>query len=373
MVDKIKVLYIIDNIKISSGVSSVIMNYIRKINREKFQIDFLLMTKYEESYEEELQRLGSKIIYLNNKFLIKNIKNMQKEVEKFFENNKYDIVELHAPTFSFLFLKVAKKCNIPVRIVHSHSTIHSTNKIKNLLSIILNVNLKNYANKFFACSEKSGQYWFGKKICNSNSYKLITNGIDIQKYKFDKKIRNVLRKKYDIDNKIVIGFVGRISKDKNLPFFIEVMKEVIKKDKRYLFLVIGDGRELYDIKLKSEEIKENIIFLGRKNDVDKQLNCMDLLVLPSKREGLPMVAVEAQLTNLPCFLSDTITKEVDIGNIKFIKLNKKEWVKEILKFKIEDRNEVNKEKFNVDICAKELEEIYHEYYEERLKNKNEKN
>lgn len=363
---KVKILYIIHNVMKSSGVSTVIMNYYRKINKDKFQIDFLLMKKYEESYEEELKSNGSNVYYLKNEFSIINAKTLQKEVQSFFEEYKYDMVELHAPTFSFIFLKVAKKCNVPVRIVHSHSTVHSTNKIKNLLSIVLNINLKKYANKFFACSEKSGQYWFGEKICNSDSYKLITNGIDIKNYNFNEEIRNELRKEYNIDDKIVIGFVGRISKDKNLPFFIEVMKQVIKKDNRYVFLVIGDGSELEKIKLQSKEIEDNVIFLGRRNDVNKQLNCMDLLVLPSKREGLPMVAVEAQLTNLPCFLSNTITNEVNIGNTKFIKLDKKEWVKEILNFNIEDKKTVDREKFNIDICAKELEQVYFKYYKEGL-------
>lgn len=363
MTCKTNILYIIDNVKIGSGVSSVIMNYIRKLNSENIKIDFLLMTKYENSYEEELLKRGSKIYYLNNKFSIKNIKNIKKEVERFFKNHKYDIVELHAPTFSFIFLKIAKKQGVPIRIVHSHSTIHSTNKFKNLLSIVLNVNFKKYANKFFACSEKSGQYWYGRKICNSDSYKVITNAVDIEKYKFNDKIRNELRKKYNIEDNIVIGFVGRISKDKNLLFFIKVMKEIVKKDNRYVFLVIGDGKELDKLKLESREIKENIIFLGRRDDVNQQLNCMDLLVLPSKREGLPMVAVEAQLTGLQCYLSDTITNEVNIGNTKFLKLNKKEWVKEILDF-TKNENVINKEMFNIDNCAKDLENIYFQYCEE---------
>lgn len=361
MSNKIKILYIVDNVKISSGVSSVIMNYIRKIDKEKFQIDFLLITKYRESYQEELLKLGSKITYLNSKFSISNIKNMKKEVELFFKNNKYDIVELHAPTFSFIFLKVAKKCNVPFRIVHSHSTIHSTNKIKNLFSILLNINLRKYANKFFACSEKSGKYWYGQKVCNSTNYKLIKNGIDIKNYKFDNKIREKLREEYYIKNKIVIGFVGRISKDKNLMFFMDVMKKVIKIDKKYLFLIIGDGSEFEKLKLKSKDIKDNIIFLGKRNDVNKQLNCMDFLVLPSKREGLPMAIVEAQLTGLPCYLSNTITKEVDIGNTKFLKLNKKEWMKEILKFKKENDRVINRKKFDINICVKELEKIYKSY------------
>lgn len=346
----------------SSGVSSVIMNYYNNFNHDKFQIDFLLMKKYNESYEAELLNNNSNVYYLKASYSLKNILRLKKEINSFFKNNKYDIVELHSPTFSYITMKYAHKNKIPIRIIHTHSTTKSTNWIKNIINGILNFNLKKYANSFFACSEKSGQYWFGKKICNNDAYKLITNGIDIKSYNFDENVRNKLRKEYNIDNKIVIGFVGRISKDKNLPFFIDVMKEIIKKDKRYLFIVIGDGRELENIKLKSEEIKDNIIFLGRRNDVNKQLNCMDLLVLPSKREGLPMVAVEAQISQLPCFLSNTITNEVDIGGTKFLPLNKKIWVNEILKFK-PNTIKIDKEKFNIEFCAKELENIYYELIE----------
>lgn len=361
---KIKILYIIGNVKKSSGVSTVIMNYYRKIDKTKFQIDFLLMEKYEESYEDELKQSGSNIFYLQNKFSMRNISSLQNETKLFLQENKYDIVELHAPTFSFIFLKSAKEAGVPIRIVHSHSTVHSTNKIKNLLSIVLNINLKKYANKFFACSEKSGLYWYGKKIVNSENYALITNGIDINQYKYDEELRTELRKKYNIENNIVIGFVGRISKDKNLQFFVEVMKNVIKKDKKYKWLVIGDGKELEEIKTKSKEIEENTIFLGRRDDVNKLLNCMDLLVLPSKREGLPMVAVEAQLTGLPCYLSDSITTEVDMGKTKFLKLNKKEWEKVILQFEKQDKI-IDKDKFNIDICVKDLENIYCQYLGKR--------
>lgn len=355
-----KILYIVPSLSKYSGVSSVIMNYYNNIDKEEFKIDFLVMNKKDDSYELELDKNTSEIYYLKNRFSFLKISKLKMEVEEFFKNNNYDIVELHAPTFSFIFLKIAKKYNMPIRIVHSHSTIHSTNKVKNLLSILLNLNMKKYANKFFACSEKSGKYWYGKKLCDGDSYKLITNGIDIKKYNYDEKIRNELRKKYDIEDKFVIGFVGRISKDKNLPFFIEVMKELVKKDKRYVFLVIGDGKELDNIKLQSDSIKENVIFLGRCNDVNIQLNCMDLFVLPSKREGLPMVAVEAQMVGVDCYLSNTITEEVNIGNVKFIKLDKNKWVKEILNYK-KQNNVLNRDKFNIDNCVKELEDVYHKY------------
>lgn len=360
----IKVLYVIDNMKISSGVSTVVMNYYRNINKDNIQIDFLLMSRYAESFEEELKQNGSNVYYLKNKFSIKQYGKLKKEIKDFFNNNQYDIVEIHAPTFSFLFLKIAKQCTIPIRIVHSHSTIHSSNKIKNFISYMLNINLKKYANVFFACSDKSGKYWYGKKTCKLDNYKVIKNGIDIEKFKFDKDKRNEIRKKYNIENNIVIGFVGRISKDKNLLFFIDVIKQIVKENNNYKFLVIGDGTELEKIKEKSAVIKDNIIFLGMRKDVNELLNCMDLLVLPSKREGLPMVAVEAQLTEIQCFLSDTITTEVDIGATKFLKLNKKVWINKLLQF---NKKEViiDRDEFNIEKCSKQLEKIYTE-----LSNKN---
>lgn len=355
----IKILYIIDNIKISSGVSTVVMNYCRNLDKKNIQIDFLLMSKYKESFEEELKENGSKIYYLKNKFSIKEYGKLKNEIEEFYKKNQYDIIELHAPTFSFLFLKIAKKCNIPLRIMHTHSTIRSSDFIKNIVSKILNINFKSYVNTFFACSEKSGQYWYGNKICKSNNYKVIKNGINTDNYKFNEDARNKLRKEYQLEDNTVIGFVGRISKDKNLLFFIDVMKQIVEKNKNYKLLIVGNGTELEQLRIESETIKNNVIFLGMRKDVNELLNCMDLLVLPSKREGLPMVAIEAQLTNLQCFLSDTITTEVDIGATKFLKLDKQIWKNEILKFEKKEKS-INRDEFDIKRCSKELEKIYQE-------------
>lgn len=363
---KIKILYITNNIRISNGVSSVMFNYVRAMDKQNIQIEFLLIDRQEGSYEEELLEMKTKIHYLNNKFSIRNIKKIQNEVNKFFEEHQYDIVELHAPTFAFIFLKMAKKNNIPIRIIHSHSTVHSNNKLKNILSILLNINFKRYANKFFACSEKSGKYWYGNKICKSNSYEIIPNGVDTEKYQFNKEIRKKIREQYGIQNDIVIGFVGRIAKEKNLPFLVKVLEKLLLENKKYKFLVIGDGPDLENIQAMCNRIKQNVIFFGRRADVNQLLNCIDLLVLPSKREGLPMVAVEAQLAGVTCYLSNTITNEVDIGNTTFLKLKNKEWINAIKNFKNENK-EIDRRKFDINICAKNLEEIYNRYYNQTMK------
>ena len=137
------------------------------------------------------------------------------------------------------------------------------------------------------------------------------------------------------------------------------MKKLIKYNFQYKLVLIGDGLEMDKIKKKSLSIKENILFLGRKSNVNEILNCFDILLLPSKREGLPMVALEAQLTNIPCILSDTITTEVDIGNVEFLKLDKNLWCESIIRNR--KINKTNRNKFDIKYCTKKLEDIYVKY------------
>jgi len=360
---KIKILYIVPNLKKSSGVLTVIMNYCRNIDKNRFEIDFLIMDKFNNFYEKELLNLGCNITYLKERFKVGINYQLKKEIKIFFIDNRYDIVELHAPTFSFLFMKIAKKCDIPIRIVHAHSTIRSPKKIKNLISTLLNVHMKKYANNFFACSIKSGNYWFGKGKFN-NEYQVITNAIETNKFIFNEKNRLELRKNFEFqETDIVIGFVGRISKEKNLSFLVEIFKNILNKNLHYKLLIIGDGNELQNIKRKCKNMDDNLIFLGNREDVSILLNCMDIFVLPSKKEGLPMSVIEAQLMDLPCFVSDTVTTEVDIGNVCFLPLKKNVWIEAILNFK-KEKNSINREKFNINCAVNVLEKLYEKYFRE---------
>ena len=127
------------------------------------------------------------------------------------------------------------------------------------------------------------------------------------------------------------------------------MKKIIDKNKKIIWLIVGDGDLEFKIKHKVEEldIKDNVIFLGTKNDVNKLYSAIDLFVLPSLYEGLPVVAVEAQASGVKCILSDTITQEVNISkNVSFVPLNEKKWVETISSYKNENKRFVfEKEKF----------------------------
>lgn len=164
--------------------------------------------------------------------------------------------------------------------------------------------------------------------------KIIKNAIDIEKYKFNEKIRNKVRKELNIQRKFVVGHIGRMMPQKNQIFLLEVFKKVRKFEPDAVLLMIGDGplKPKLENKIDELKLKESIVLLGIRRDVPDILMAMDIFLLPSLYEGLGVVAIEAQTTGLPCVLSDVVTREVNLGNCSFISLNETvdKWATRIL-------------------------------------------
>ena len=165
---------------------------------------------------------------------------------------------------------------------------------------------------------------------NGNVY-LLNNAIDIEKFKFNKKVRTKKRAELKIDDEtIVIGHIGRFVETKKHLFLIQAFNEIYKKNKKVILLLIGQG-PLYDrIKSKVRELNlENaVIFLGQRNDVNELYQVFDLFYLPSLYKGLQVVGIEAQISGLPCIFSNKITNKVKVNqNVYFYPINKTDnWV-----------------------------------------------
>ena len=235
-----------------------------------------------------------------------------------------------------------------------------------------------YANQFFACSELSGRWLFREKAFKNNKIKIINNAIDLEKFKFNKEIRNKIREKLDIlEDTLLIGHIGRFVTQKNHEFLIEVFNDIYKGRKNSKLILIGQGNLKKKIVKKVEELglKDNVIFTGQINNVSDYYNAMDIFILPSLYEGLPVVGIEAQANGLLCEFSTDMTKETKVLNTtRFISLKEtpENWAKIILEdyknFKRKDSfDEMTENNFNIIKEAKKLEE----YYIEKRKNINE--
>lgn len=351
---------------VGGGVESFIMNYYRKIDKNKIQFDFICDEDSINIPYEEIEKLGGRVILVPP---YQKILKYQKRLNEVFRKEKYLIVHSHINTLSIFPLRIAKKNRIPVRIAHSHSTTNKTEWKKNIIKNFLKHFSKIYATNYFACSELAGRYLFGNKTYNNKKVIIIKNAIELDKYVFSKSKRKEKRAELKInENTFVIGNIGRFVEQKNHEYLIDIFNEVHNKYENSILVLVGQGPLIGKIKAKVEKYKleKFVFFLGQRLDVNELYQAFDIFVLPSLYEGLGMVLIEAQISGLPCVCSTEIPNEVKgINEFKFINLNNdsKTWADYILDLKnnairANYKNEFANKGYDIIKETKKLEKIY---------------
>lgn len=346
------------------GAETLIMNLYRNMDREKVQFDFL--TCKEGVFDSEIQEMGGKIYRIPYVSDVGHFKYV-KELDRFFsKHNDYKIIHAHMDKMSGLVLRAAKKAGIPNRISHSHSTSSEGNVVAKCYKWYAGKHILINATNLLACSTKAAKWLFLGEYSRS---KIIKNGIECGKFKYSEEVRNEVRDKLNFEtDTLVLGHVGRFSTPKNHKLLIDIFREVIKTNPNTVLILVGTGPLLPDIKTKVREYKltDKVKFLGVRGDVDKLLNGFDAFIFPSLYEGLPVTLIEAQVAGLPCFISDSITQEVDIGAnlVEFIPLsNKNGWVERINNFKKDTpRIQLGKDLVKEGYDIKQTANILQDYY-----------
>lgn len=354
---------------VGGGVEAIVMNYYRHIDRTKIQFDFLFDEDSNGIPYKEIESLGGKVILIPP---YQRVFKYQRKLKKVLKEGNYKIVHSHINTLSVFPLRAAKKAGVPIRIAHSHSTANKKEWAKTLIKNVLRPFSKIYANNYMCCSELSGRWLFGDKVYDSGKVYLLNNAIDLDKYKYDKLLREKKRKELDIDNStIVIGHIGRFVEQKNHRFLIDIFQEINEKNSNSILLLAGQGPLMVKMKNKVNkmELNDKVIFLGQRNDANELYQAFDLFLLPSLYEGLPVVGIEAQASGNLCYLSNDMTKETKVlDSTVFMSLNDsaEKWAEEILnglkKFKKHDtKEEVSRYGFNIEEEAKKLEKKYYDF------------
>lgn len=320
---------------VGGGVEAVVMNYYRHIDRNKIQFDFICDDDSTCIPKEEIESLGGKVILIPP---YQKVFKYHKELKRVLKEGQYKIVHSHINALSVFSLCAAKSAKIPVRIAHSHSTSNKKEWKKTLLKNMLRPFSKLFATDYFCCSELAGRWLFGNKTYAQGKVYLLNNAIDVDKFKYNEKIRKQKRKELKIkDNELVIGHIGRFVQQKNHEFLIEIFNEIHKQNKNTILLLAGDGplKEEIENKVKELGLEKNVQFLGQRKDANELYQAMDLLLFPSLYEGLGMVLIEAQCAGLPCVASievPQIAKITDKFIFENLKENPKKWADICLKF-----------------------------------------
>lgn len=316
----------------SGGKKNLVMEYYRNIDKSKVQFDFFCDIDSNAIPQQEIERLGGRVYQIAPyQHIFKNMSQMKAICKK----NKYKIMHAYNGTMNLFSMFVGWQCGIPIRISESISMAHSADK-KTILKNILKPFSKMFATNFMANGEACGRWQFGDKLFDEGKVRVFKTIINTDVNKYDEKLRNATRKEYGIENNIVIGHIGRLTEQKNTLFIIDIFHALVKKEPKAKLLVIGDGnlREAMLAKIDEYGIKDDVLYLGRREDIAQFYNAMDCFLLPSLYEGLPVVGVEAENCGLPIFFSTEIPKESsacdDLGVFISLEKTPDEWADAIL-------------------------------------------
>ena len=304
------------------GVEAFILNYVNHMPAENCKIEFLVMDREPEYLKCKLLR-SVEVRKVPSR--TKNIFLYHQQINKIVKSGGYDVIWCNFCTLTDIsLLKAGKKYGVPVRIAHSHNSQNMGGKLVMMTHLMNKKVVDRYATHFFACSEIAGEFMFGRKLLEHKNYRMIHNAIDTKRFAFNEDIRKKVRAELNIENKIVIGHVGRFHFQKNHRFLVKLFQEFHWKYPNSVLLLVGEGGLLEEIQQLTEklELSEDILFLGARTDVNELMQGMDLFLLPSVFEGFPVVAVEAQASGLPCVFSSVITDQTKITDlVKFVDLD----------------------------------------------------
>lgn len=299
----------------AGGAETFLMKLYRNIDREKYQMDFCVSKMEKGFYDDEIIKMGGKIIYTTAKS--KNPFQSFISLYRIVKQNDYNyVMRISQHSLSALELLAAQIAGAKVRVFRSSNSNTMRGGISAILHKIFMFLPKKVANVKIAPSTPAGEFMFGKKAIEKKEVLFLKNGIPLENFMFDKSKRIDIRKALGISEQLVLGHIGRFSNQKNHEQLLDIFEKVLKQSPDSHLILIGEGElenQIFE-KVKRLKIEEKVHFLGVRKDVADILSAIDVFVFPSIYEGMPNVIVEAQANGVPCVISNNITPEVEMCN-----------------------------------------------------------
>ena len=312
----IRILHVLGSTNLG-GAESRIMDLYRHIDRSRVQFDFMVHTQSEGYFDKEITELGGRIFRVP-RFRLYNCFSYRGAWKTFFEeHHEFQMVQGHMTSTASIYLPLAKKAGIPITIAHARSA--GVDKgFKGTVTKWMRLNLCKKADYLFTCSELAGIAVFGEKVQKAGKTVFVPNAIDCTAFAYNENRRKEMRQKLGIDDKYVIGHVGRFHYAKNHEYLFKIFAELKESGKKdYALILLGEGGEIerFRVLAKKMGLEGDIHFLGNHRNVNDYYQVMDYFVYPSRFEGLPGTIVEAQTCGLKCIMSDAICEEVAVTEL----------------------------------------------------------
>lgn len=374
--ERIKIFHILTSGLGKDGISSSQLVFFKNMDMERFEIIVAAVHNNDQDTINNFRQCGCTVIEFPDRKA--NVGRYFLSLLKVLKNIKPEIVHVHGSSaIMSIDLLAAVLAGVKIRIAHSRNTTADNLKIDKLFRPIF----KCLYTDALACGSDAGEWLFGAK-----SFSVIHNGKDFERFSYDLKKREEQRRRYSLEDKVVVGHVGVFNNQKNHEFLIKVFYEFQKRNPNSVLYLIGNGNQL--LRQREEQVKElgirdKVIFAGGVNDVPERLQAMDIMVFPSFFEGLPNVVLEWQAEGLPSLISDRITQEcvaTDFVEFASIDESPEVWAKKMeeLLNKYKDRkiqavhgiNALRENGFDIKDAVSQLESIYEALVSEHSKRNN---
>ena len=360
----VRVLFVLGSMEIG-GVQSGVMNFARITSPEEIRFDIIVLTKQEGFHENEFRRYGKvyhiPLLQARNKYLsipctLINDFLVRIKLRCFLKSHEhYDAVHTKLLKGTAPALEAALKCDVSIRIAQSH------------------VDKPEHLNLFDTWYYR----WCAKRIEKCATVKLAVSERAIELL-FDHYNARIIRNptinlerlnptkyKNASHSEICLIQVGTYSRRKNQCFSVEVLKELLNSGREARLLLVGymldEPDYINSVKAKIQQygLSEHVAFYPKDANIPLLLSQSDYMLVPSLREGLPNVALEAQAMGVPCFISDAITKDTDCGLCIFLSLKAgaKFWSQEIIRYR--QKNGIDKK--YIDMTSWDRRKIVEEY------------
>lgn len=298
------------------GLTGYILSNYRNIDRTRFQFDFLT---YDDvlDFRAEVEAMGARFFQLPRAShffaYLAELRALQRE-------NHYDAIHLHLSYANPLVLLAAKLAGFPRILVHSHSTWLDDRRplarmAKSLLHRIGRRMIPQVATDMLACSGWAAEWMYPPAILRAGRAITLHNAIHLERFSYREEVRNQLRNELGISkNQFCVGHVGRFTYQKNHEFLIRIFAAVHARQQNAVLLLVGDGpeRPAVEQQVHVAGLDGCVRFLGQRDDIASLYSAMDVIALPSRFEGLCIVAIEAQMSGLPCICSDALPLEAGV-------------------------------------------------------------
>ncbi len=302
----------------SGGIESFLCNVLMRLDIGSLEVDVVVAQLDDSVFTDKLRSRGVRFYELSGN--MRRVGDNHRRFRALLRERHYDVLHLNAyQGLSLAYLRIAKEAGVPVRIAHSHNTAlrkSATRPIKLVIHSWARERYTKDATALWACSKDAAAFLFSAHELDKRGFQFIPNGIDTDRFRFDPAARETVRHELSLDGKYVIGNVGRLCYQKNQSFLLDVLAEAVKGRPESVLLLAGEGEDkpMLEEKARRLGLEDKVLFTGASKHIERLYWAMDVFVLSSRFEGLPVTAVEAQAAGLRCLLSDTITEECAILN-----------------------------------------------------------